>query len=189
MCLAWGSSVDHQNDDAVQGEEGVEGHEEGEELQEDPAGRLAKDFDSDKAADEKEADGDDVRESRGAVVGEDEIDGPSRGDDGEDPGVADLPGTVEEMKDSSVEEDECGQQEAMRDDDGDEGGDGLRDEQKKDVADGCCEERNGHGACATQVGVDALHAAKDDGKDQRQCDLAAEKGGDIDGRNGRHEAV
>ena len=51
------------------------------------------------------------------VVREDEIDDQGGRDDGESPGVANLARTFEEVKDAGVEEDECGEQEAMGDDD------------------------------------------------------------------------
>ena len=72
-----------------------------------------------------------------------EIDGEDGADDSQGPGVADPAGAFEEVKDSGVEEDEGGEQEAVGDDDGEEVWNGAGEEQK-DVGDGRQKEGEGY---------------------------------------------
>ncbi len=143
LSLVWRGAVHQQEEDAVQREDGIGGHEEGEDLQEHPVGCLAEDLDSDNAADEEEADGDDVDECFGVIVREDKVGDYGGRNDGERPCVANPAWAFEEVKNTVVEENKCGEQKTVGECYGKEGGEGAGQRQE-DVGDGCRQERDGY---------------------------------------------
>ncbi len=121
----WRGTVHQQEDDAVQGEEGIARHEKGEDLEKYSVGRVQEDFDRDNAADEEETDGDDIDEGSGAIVRKDKVGGQDRGDSGKGLRVTHLTSTFEEVNNPRVEEDKCVEKEGMGDNDGEEDRNGV----------------------------------------------------------------
>lgn len=186
--MVWRGAVHEREDNAVQSEDGVASHEGGEDLQKDAVRCLDKDFDCNEAANEEEADGDDIDEGLGVVVRKDEVGSEGGCEDGKSPGITDFPRALKKAKDAGIEEDECGEQESVRDRNRDEDRNGIR-QQQEDIGDGCRKESKSDGACAAQIGIEPPHAEEDDPIDQRQNNLTAEESADIDRLNPRHSST